>query len=116
MSVTPSYRHFVLEQLARVATGVRDKAMFGGVGLYSEELFFGLIADDRLYFKVDDTNRPDFEARGMGPFRPYGPQGEEMKYYELPEDVLEDSEDLASWVTKSKEVARRKKTKKKPSR
>ena len=28
-----------------------------------------LIADDTLYFKVDDANRSDFEERGTGPFR-----------------------------------------------
>lgn len=67
MSVSPSFRSFVLEQLARTTTAVRGRAMFGGVGIYSGELFFALIADDTLYFKVDDTNRPDFEVRGMPP-------------------------------------------------
>lgn len=115
MSVTPSYRRFVLEQLARVATAVRDKAMFGGVGVYSEDLFFALIDDDRLYFKVDDSNRPDFEARGMGPFRPYGPEGEAMQYYALPEEILEDSELLAQWADKAIAVARTKARKRKKS-
>jgi DNA transformation protein len=36
---------------------------------------------DTLYFKVDESNRPEFEARGMGPFRPYGEDGEVMQYY-----------------------------------
>jgi DNA transformation protein len=112
MSVTPSYRRFVLEQPERVATAVRDKAMFGGIGLYSEDLFFALIADDRLYFKVDDTNRPDFEAQSMEPFRPHGPEGEPIQYYALPQDVLEDPELLAPWVAKAMQVARRKKAKK----
>ena len=52
--------------------------MFGGVGIYAGELFFALIADDTVYFKVDQSNRPEFEARGMGPFRPYGEGGEVM--------------------------------------
>jgi len=34
--------------------------MFGGVGIYCGDLFFGLIDDDTLYFKVDDSNRSDF--------------------------------------------------------
>lgn len=109
MSVNPSFRTFVLEQLARSTTNVRDRAMFGGVGIYSGELFFALIDEDTVYFKVDDTNRPDFEARGMGPFRPAGPDGEVMQYYAVPEELLEDPEALRLWVDRALAVARRKK-------
>ncbi len=113
MPVNPSFRAFVLDQLGRATTHVRAKGMFGGVGIYSGDLFFALIAEDTVYFKVADTNRPDFEDRGMEPFRPYGPDGEVMQYYALPEDVLEDPETLRSWVDKAVDVAR---NKRKPSR
>jgi DNA transformation protein and related proteins len=109
MSVTPSFRILVLEQLARATPGVRHRAMFGGVGIYSGDLFFALIDEDTVYFKVDETNRPDFEARGMGPFRPTGPDGEAMQYYAVPEDLLEDPEALRPWIDRSLAVARRKK-------
>ncbi|HTC23791.1 MAG TPA: TfoX/Sxy family protein [Gemmatimonadales bacterium] len=109
MSVSPSFRIFVLEQLARTSKQVKDRAMFGGIGIYCDDLFFALIAGDTLYFKVDDTNRPDFEARGMGPFRPAGPDGEVMQYYAVPEDLLEDPEALRPWVDGALAVARRKK-------
>ena len=88
MSVSQSYREFVLEQLGRVAP-VTGKSMFGGVGIYAQGLFFALIAEDRLYFKVDDATRPDFEQRGMEPFRPFG-EDRAMGYYEVPADVVED--------------------------
>ena len=107
MPVTPSFRSFVLEQLGRCVAGIRARSMFGGVGIYGGELFFGLIDDDVLYFKVDETNRPDFEARGMGPFRPYGEHGEVMQYYQVPEDLLEDSELLGQWAERAITVARR---------
>ena len=111
MAITPGYRSFVIEQLERIAP-ITAKSMFGGVGLYAEEYFFALIADDRLYFKVDDTNRPDFEAAGMEPFRPYGDE-RAMKYYEVPIEVLEDVDALPEWVAKAVEVARRAKKGKK---
>lgn len=98
MSVSPTFRVFVLEQLQRSVTGLRAKSMFGGVGIYSGELFFALIADDTLYFKVDDTTRPDFLARGMEPFRPYGEGGEVMQYYQVAEELLEDAEQLKVWA------------------
>jgi TfoX/Sxy family transcriptional regulator of competence genes len=61
----------VLEQL-QGAGPVTAKKMFGGVGLYIDMVFFGLIADDVLYLKVDDSNRADYEAEGMKPFKPFG--------------------------------------------
>ena len=109
MSVSPSFKTFVLEQLSRSTARVRGRAMFGGVGIYCGELFFALITDDTVYFKVDDTNRPDFEARGMSPFRPVGLDGEVMQYYAVPEDLLEDPETLTVWVERALAVARRKK-------
>ena len=107
MSVTPSFRSFVVEQLRRVTPNLRDKPMFGGVGLYAGEWFFALMDDDVLYLKVDDTNRPDFEARGMGPFQPGGPGGETMQYYRLPDELLEDAEALRPWVVNAIAVAER---------
>lgn len=88
--------------------------MFGGVGIYSGAFFFALIAKDVLYFKVDDSNRPDFECRGMGPFRPYGEDGEVMQYYEVPADLLEDPEQLRAWAAKAVAVARSKRARRKP--
>lgn len=111
MSVSPSFRAFVLEQLGRQVQGVRARGMFGGVGIYAGPLFFALMDDDTLYLKVDDSNRPDFEARGMGPFRPYGEGGEVMQYYRVPEDLLEDPETLGAWAEKAIEVARRARSK-----
>ena len=103
MAISESYREFVLEQLGRV-TPVTGKSMFGGVGIYAQGLFFALMAEDRLYFKVDDTTRPDFEQLGMEPFRPFG-EDSAMGYYEVPADVVEDSAQLAAWMRKAIEVA-----------
>jgi DNA transformation protein and related proteins len=87
---------------------IRARPMFGGVGIYSGDQFFALIADDTLYFKVDDSTRPDFVARGMGPFRPFGDLGGTMQYYQLPEDLLEDPDALRPWAEKAVAIARAK--------
>jgi DNA transformation protein and related proteins len=100
-----------LDQVGRAVPRVRARAMFGGVGIYAGDVFFALIADDTLYLKVDDSTRPDFEERGMSPFRPYGEEGETMGYYELPGDALEDPEALRPWAEKAIAVARRKRAK-----
>ena len=106
-SVSDGYRDFVLEQLRRIAAGVRARSMFGGVGVYAGDLFFALMDDDTLYLKADASTRIRFEARGMGPFRPAGESGEVMQYYEVPGDVLEDVELLTPWVEDAVGVAAR---------
>lgn len=106
-----TFRAFVLDQLSRSTTRIRAQSMFGGVGIYGGDLFFALIADDTLYFKVDDTNRPDFEQLGMKPFQPYGEGGEVMQYYQVPAELLEDVEVLRTWAQKAMAVAGRKKRK-----
>jgi DNA transformation protein and related proteins len=70
MRVSASFREFVLDQLAGL-DGLRARAMFGGVGLYAHDVFFGIVAADELFFKVDDTNRRKFETAGSVPFKPY---------------------------------------------
>ena len=114
MAVSATFRAFVLDQLGRVAPRVRGRSMFGGVGIYAGERFFALIADDTLYFKVDESNRADFEAHGMGPFRPYGEHGEVMQYYQVPAELLEDPEALRPWAEKAIAVADRNKGKRRP--
>lgn len=108
MSVSPSFRAFVVDQLSRVVPRVRARGMFGGVGIYSGTVFFALISSDTLYFKVDDATRGDFERRGMAPFRPFGARARPMPYYQVPEECLEELEMLQSWAEKAVLAARRK--------
>lgn len=115
MAVSKNYREFVLEQLGRGAP-VTSKSMFGGIGIYAQGLFFALIAEDRLYFKVDNTTRADFERRGMEPFRPFG-EDSAMGYYEVPADVVEDVSQLETWmITAINVAAAARRGKNKPSR
>ncbi len=81
--------------------------MFGGVGIYLDNLFFALIADDVLYFKVDDTTRGAYEALGMAVFKPYSNRSTIMAYYEVPTETLEDTDQLRTWGRQAVEVASR---------
>ncbi len=106
--VSDDFRDFALEQLRRATpAAITHRAMFGGVGVYADGLFFALMADDLVYFKVDDTNRGDFEARGTGPFLPYGDPDRPMSYWQLPGEVLEEPAELGLWVDRAVDVARR---------
>lgn len=111
MGVSASFRTYVLEQLGRVLPAVAARSMFGGLGIYSTGFFFALVDDDVLYFKVDASNRADYEAAGVGPFRPFGDTGGAMQYYEVPGDVLDDAERLGGWARKALRVAQAKRRK-----
>ncbi len=107
MPVSEEYLDYVVDQLGCIGE-VAAKRMFGGVGLYHDGLFFGLIASDLLYFKVDDENRPDYQTAGARPFQPYGDESYSMGYYEVPVDVLEDVDQLKKWARGAVDAAARK--------
>ena len=105
MAVQPQFLAYILEQLAGLGR-LRSRRMFGGVGLYSGELFFGLIDDDTVFFKTDDTNSADYTARNMPRFMPFPDRPEAvMAYYQVPADIIEDAELLVAWARKSVAVA-----------
>jgi DNA transformation protein len=92
-----SFERFVLDQLTGLGE-VTAKKMFGGIGLYCGDVFFGIIARDQLYLKVDDRTRPAYERAGMQPFKPYPGRPTTMKYYAVPVGVLESAMELIEWA------------------
>lgn len=109
LAVSSGFREFVLDQLSELsdAGAITARSMFGGVGLYCGGVFFGIIARDVLYLKVDESNRPDYEGAGMHAFRPYPDRPGTMMYYAVPPAVLESAPELVRWAKKSVLVARR---------
>jgi DNA transformation protein len=107
MSVSDGYRIYIIDQLAALPA-LSTRRMFGGIGIYSDALFFALIDDDVLFFKVDDSNRDDYVSRGMKAFMPF-PGQPSLGYFQVPPDVIEETEELARWARRSVEVARNKK-------
>ena len=105
MHVSATFREFVLDQLAGL-DGLRARAMFGGVGLYADEVFFGILAADVLFFKVDDTNRREYETAGSSLFKPYADRAMTIPYYNVPIVVLEDSTTLCQWAARSVAIAK----------
>jgi DNA transformation protein len=105
MARSNQYLEYILEQLQRMSR-LSWRRMFGGAGLYSDDVFFGLIYKDRLYFKTDDNTRPEYEARGSEPFRPRPTvKVGKMAYYTVPADVLEDPDELVTWAHRSAAAA-----------
>jgi DNA transformation protein len=91
---------------------VRPKSMFGGYGIYVDDVFCAIVAYDTLYLKVDDGNRADYEALGAGPFKPFEGKQMVMSYYEVPAQVMDDRAAVVDWGRKALEAAGRSGTKK----
>ena len=108
MKVSDDFLSHVLDQLAGWE-GVRGRKMFGGVGLFRREKMFGLIADDVVYLKVDDSNRNLFEQAGSFPFKPYPDKPARMSYYSVPSEILDDSHSFVEWADRSLSVQFKKK-------
>lgn len=92
-----------LELLAPLGA-VRARRMFGGHGLYVDELFIALIAhqgaDQRLYLKVDAHSRAAFEAAGAQAFEYTRAGGQQavMSYWSAPEAALESPQAMQPWA------------------
>ena len=96
----------VLRQLSTLGMATA-KPMFGGHGLYLDEIFFAVVDDDVLFFKVDGETRVRYIAAGMGPFHPLKNKPPMEGYYEVPLDVLEDRKRLREWGSEALSIARR---------
>jgi DNA transformation protein len=105
MARNNEFVNYVLDQMAFLH-GLHARAMFGGHGLYQDELFFAIILDDMLYLKANDETRGEFEAKGLSPFS-YMARGRTMSlhYYEAPAEVFEDADEMRYWTDKALQAA-----------
>jgi DNA transformation protein len=95
-----------VDHVLQLVDGSTAKRMFGGVGVYAEGAMFAIAYDERIYLKVDDESRPEFEELGSGPFRPNERQTL-RSFYELPDEVASDDAELAAWLHRALEAAKR---------
>lgn len=115
MAADSDYVDFVLDCMAGLGP-VRPVRFFSGTGLTMDGVQFAMITKtSRLFFVVDDATRPRYQAAGMEPFwytRSTG-RREVQRWYELPEDVLMDPDELRRWAMDAIRIAA---TTKKPKR
>lgn len=87
-----------LELLAPLGT-VRSRRMFGGWGLYVDDLFVALIFSDRLYLKADAASAAEFAAAGSEPFV-YDGKGKTVtvNYWSAPADAMDSPALMLPWA------------------
>lgn len=117
MAVSDGYKAFLADLLSGFGP-VQIRNMFGGAGVYAGGVMFAILVDDTLYLKADETSAEAFAAEGKGPFtyRPKGRSPVAMSYWEVPERLLDDPDELVAWAHRAREVALTAKATRKPKR
>lgn len=113
MPNSPSFVEHAVDLLSAIGP-VRVRRMFGGHGLYCDDLFFALLDDDELFLKTDAESRPAFVEAGCRMW--VYPGAAESGYYRPPDDAHEDPEAMAPWARLAIEAASRQRASKAASR
>ena len=109
-----------IREIFRGLGPVQIRRMFGGQGVYRDDLMFALVAAGELYLKTDDESRPAVlpgypprrAARDAGS-RPFSYETRDgsktlTSYWLMPESALDDPEEAAELGRMAVAAARRK--------
>jgi DNA transformation protein and related proteins len=107
MAISETYLEYLKELLAWLPQ-LRVKRMFGGAGLYSDDLFFAIADDGDLYLKADKESVA-FYQKGGGEQFTYESKGKlsHMNYWSVSAEVVEEAEELRRWVNVAMDTALR---------
>lgn len=103
MATSSDFLEYVLDQLSEWEH-VYQKRMFSEIGLFRDDLMFGLVSNDSVYLKIDHTNKNKFIEAGSGPLKIFKSKSTVPSFYELPVHILEDAEEFISWAKESLEI------------
>lgn len=108
MTPDQAFVNWCAELLAPLGA-VRSRRMFGGYGLYVDDLFLALVMREVLYLKVDAQTQPRFEAAGCRRFEYTTAQGEHgsLSYWSAPDEAMDAPAQMQPWGRLALEAALR---------
>src|SRR5262249_32831159 len=108
MVASASFAEFLREQLAPLGR-VTMRRMFGKTGVFCDGVMLGMVADNTLYFRVDDHNRTDFKEAESSPPLNYEKKGEtiDLSFWRAPERLFDEPDELVAWARAALAAARR---------
>jgi DNA transformation protein and related proteins len=88
---------------------VTIRRMFGGLGVYAEDVMFALSYDGAIYLKADDHTVSSFQQSGSTPFTYATKDGKRavMSYWRMPDQLYDDTDELARWAREAVAAAHR---------
>ena len=108
-------RDFLIDLFADFGP-VTIRPMFSGFGISADGVNFALSLRAGLYFRADEATIPRFEAEGSKPFQ-YQTSKRSVtvaSYWQLPERLFDDTEELGEWARAALGAAQRAALKKRP--
>jgi DNA transformation protein and related proteins len=98
-----------IEDLFAPVGRVTIRKMFGGYGIYHNQLFIALSHDGMIWLKTDENTCPAFERAGSRAFQYMKKQGgvAVMSFWLLPEICFDDEEELKRFVALAHSAAMR---------
>ena len=102
MKTLPWLLEYFLQDCLDWQTAFSVKKMFWWYGIYKNGIIFAIYAFDQIFFKTSSENLQDFLERDAKIFS-YSRQGkiQTIRYYSLPEEIMENHDELKKWVEKS---------------
>jgi DNA transformation protein and related proteins len=108
MVASDSFAEFLREQLAPLGR-VTMRRMFGKTGVFCGGVMFAMVADDTLYFRVDDHNRAAFREAEAFPPLSYEKRGSsiDLSFWRAPERLFDEPDELMTWARAAAAAAHR---------
>ena len=103
---TIPFLEYVLYDVFGESEAVTARAMMGGFTLYKEGKVFAIVEDEKVYLKGDTKTEAWYLEHKAKKFW-YMREGKKqyMNYFLVPEDILENREEFATWVDVALSVA-----------
>ena len=99
------FAEYIIDLLSKYRH-VKLRRMFGGYGLYFDEIIFAIIINDELYFKTDGDLAQEYELAKSFPFTyQKNDKTVALSYWYVPAEVIESEDLLKNWFDKSLVVA-----------
>lgn len=97
-----------LKALFEPLGAVAVKRMFGGAGIYAEDLCFAIESGGEVFLKVDAQSEASFSAAASSPFV-YNARGKAMRtsFWRLPSAAYDEPDEMRRWAALGLEAARR---------
>ncbi len=117
MAISPQYATYLVELFEPVGA-IKVRRMFGGAGLFYQNVMIALYAGDTIYLKVDAESDPVFEGEGLEPFVYETQNGRRavMSFRQMPESCFDDPDELSDWARLAIDAAFREDAKKPASK
>ncbi|GLO61213.1 DNA transformation protein [Vibrio sp. MACH09] len=90
---------------------VKSRSMFGGFGIFVDEIMFALVVQDSLHIRANDITTDQFKTAGYKPYV-YKKRGFPVvtKYFALPNEMWDDTEQIITIASFALEHARNEKS------